>query len=129
MIKGIAKEMIIVILLLIVIALILGIVFYDYIPSNKTVPVKEKSYAFPDDIREELNENFEDAQNIVETYYIDSTDLNAYESKKDYDKGKANPFADYSNKSATNSTNNTNSENNSVNTEKNEVYINKPGKV
>lgn len=126
MIKGIAKEMIIVILLLIVIALILGIVFYDYIPSNKTVPVKEKSYAFPDDIREELNENFEDAQNIVETYYIDSTDLNAYESKKDYDKGKANPFADYSNKSVTN---NTNSENNSVNTEKNEVYINKPGKV
>ena len=84
MIKTIAKEAGIVILLLIAIVLILGIVFYDYIPKNKTIPIKRQAYEFPEDIKSELKENLDETQNIVKTYYIDETDLSAYESKKDY---------------------------------------------
>ena len=38
MVKSIIKEIIIVLLLLIAIILALGVLFYEYIPSNKTVP-------------------------------------------------------------------------------------------
>ena len=40
MVKTIAKEAGIVILLIIAVALVLGILFYDYIPTNKTTPAK-----------------------------------------------------------------------------------------
>ena len=94
MAKIIIKETGILLLLLVAIALILGILFYDYIPNNKTLPTKVEAYAFPEDIKEELNESLDNLeQNIVRTYYIDSDDLSLYESKNDYDKGKANPFA------------------------------------
>lgn len=129
MIKTIAKEAGIVILLLISIVLILGIVFYDYIPKNKTIPIKRQAYEFPQDIKSELKENLDETQNIVKTHYIDETDLSAYESKKDYNKGKPNPFGDSSTKTNTESNNNnTNSNNNVANTENKEVYYNKPGK-
>lgn len=133
MIKTIAKEAGIVILLLVAIILILGIVLYDYIPNNKSIPIKPQVYEFPSDIKEELQENVEEGQNIIKTYYIDETDLNAYESKKDYKKGNPNPFADSSTNSSTEVTNtevtnNINSISNETNTENKEVYYNKPGK-
>ncbi len=133
MIKTIAKEAGIVILLLIAIVLILGIVFYDYIPKNKTIPIKRQAYEFPEDIKSELKENLDETQNIVKTHYIDETDLNAYESKKDYKKGNPNPFADSSTNSSTEVTNtevtnNINSISNETNTENKEVYYNKSGK-
>lgn len=133
MTKIIIKEAGIVILLLISIALILGIVFYDYIPSSKTVPIKKEAYALPEDIKEELNESITLGQNIIKTYYVDSTDLNAYESSNEYDKGKANPFGDYttieSGISNNDNLNNKQSQNNSQgNTNNSEVYFNTPGK-
>ena len=110
MFKTIIKEAGIIILILVAIVLILGIVFYDYIPNNKTVPASVEAYAFPEDIKEELNSKFRGEQNIVRTYYIDSSDLSIYETTKEYDKGKVNPFID---KNATvitgNTTKNTNS--------------------
>ena len=96
MVKTIAKETGIVILLLIVVALVLGIIFYDYIPTNKTVPAKIEEYTLPQEVQTELDESMSEEQNIVRTYYIDSSDLSIYEATNDYDKGKANPFADYS---------------------------------
>lgn len=148
--KTIIKEIGIVLLLLLAVSLLLAIVFYDYIPNNKTVPVKIQAYDVPEDIKEELSEAGLNEQNIVRTYYIDSTDLNLYESTNDYDKGKANPFADYTTTSSTNTTNsagNTNSNNNnSANngttsnnqdsnsnnsqngSRQNEVYMTTPGK-
>lgn len=92
MIKTIIKEGGIVILLLIAIALTLGIIFYDYIPDSKTLPAKVETHAFPEDIKEELQSSLKEEQNIVRTYYIDSSDLSLYESTKEYDKGKVNPF-------------------------------------
>ena len=134
MIKTIAKEAGIVILLLIVIALILGILFYDYIPTNKTVPIKIEAYTLPDDIKEELKSSTTEEQNIVRTYYVDSSDLSVYESTKDYDKGKANPFGDYTTNTSVvsnttnNSSNNNKNENNIKNTNTSEVFFNTPGK-
>lgn len=95
MVKTILKEAGIVILLLIAIALILGILLYDYIPDKKTVPAKVEAYKFPEDVKAELSETMKNLeQNIVKTLYIDSDDLSLYESKKDYNKGKVNPFAE-----------------------------------
>ena len=144
MIKQVIKEIGIAIMLLIAIALILSIIFYGYIPNNKTVPIAVKPYALPEDIQEELKETVkQEEENIVKTLYISSTELDVYE-KKDYDKGKANPFADYTNNennnNTTQTTNNTtnnnknttntsNSTNNKVeNTIQNEVYVSTSGK-
>lgn len=150
--KTIIKEIGIVLLLLLAVSLLLAIVFYDYIPNNKTLPVKIQAYDIPEDIKEELSEAGLNEQNIVRTYYIDSTDLDLYESTNDYDKGKANPFADYTTTSSGNTTSSTatgNTNNNSTNnnttsnnqnsnnnngqnaqtsSRQNEVYITTPGK-
>lgn len=149
MIKTVIKEITIVILLLIAVVLIMGIIFYDYIPNSKTVPVKIEEYALSEDVQDELNNSVSEGQNIVKTLYIGKDDLEAYESTNDYDKGKANPFADYSadttesntsnttsGTSSKNTTTTTNSSNNqtlnnttsSENTSKNEEYMTTPGK-
>jgi len=138
MAKIIIKEIGIVLLILVAIALVLGILLYDYIPNNKTVPIKIQAYTMPDDINQELQEAIPEEQNIVRTYYIDSTDLNAYEATNDYDKGKPNPFAEYKetqqqNTDANTENNNANGNNTNNNSEQNssnedEVYITTPGK-
>lgn len=121
MAKTIIKELGIVLLLLVAVILVLAILLYDYIPNNKIVPIKIQEYEVPEDIKQELEDSIPTEQNIVRTYYIDSTDLNLYESTNDYDKGKANPFADYTDEN----NNNTIVENPII---ENEVYINTPGK-
>lgn len=109
MAKTIIKEAAIILLLLVAIALILAIIFYDYIPSNKTIPAKVEAYYLPKEIEAELEADIQSEQNIVRTYYIDSSDLNLYESTKEYDKGKVNPFAGtITNNTTTNTTTNTN---------------------
>ena len=142
--KKIIKEIGIVILLLIAVVLLLAIVLYEFIPNNKTVPIKIQPYEMPEDIQKELKEAVPEEESIVRTYYIDSTDLNLYEATNDYDKGKANPFADYttekpnssnsngngSNNTETNNTTNSDDMENGQNEQQdnNEVYINTPGK-
>lgn len=138
MVKTILKETGIVLLLLVAITLVLGIIFYDYIPNGKTIPAKVEKYAFPEDVKEELNDSMKNLeQNIVRTYYIDSQDLSLYESTKEYDKGKANPFAEakttVANTTNTNSSNGTNTSSNNKNniqddTNKSEFLNNKTGK-
>lgn len=115
MAKTVIKEIFIFLLLLLVIALVLGIMFYDYIPNNKTVPTALKQYELAPEAQEELNETMSrSSENIVKTYYIDSSDLSAYASQKDYNKGKVNPFEDYTSENTTNST--TSSTSNNTNT-------------
>lgn len=113
MAKTVIKEIFIFLLLLLVIALVLGIMFYDYIPNNKTVPTALKQYELAPEAQEELNETMSrSSENIVKTYYIDSSDLSAYATTKDYNKGKVNPFEDYTSENTTNNTtNNTNTKN------------------
>lgn len=137
MAKSIFKEIIIFLLLLVVIALILGILFYNYIPSNKTVPVALKQYELSEEAKEELKETMsQTSENIVKTYSIGDTDLSVYETTKDYNKGKVNPFEDYTtgttsgtqnsnttDKNNTNTTNNNTSTSNNVNSRNNEAFF------
>ena len=75
MIKKILKEGIILILLLVAIVLILGVLFYDYIPTGKVVPVVEQ-YQTSQDIKNEIQETVvTENQEIIVTYEIDNTDL------------------------------------------------------
>lgn len=94
MIKTIIKEMAIVLLLIIAIILLLAIVLYDYMPTSKITPAKVVAYEMTNEIKEEIaNSTVAEAENIVKTYVITSTDLGTYESNDRYEKGKDNPFA------------------------------------
>lgn len=118
MVKLIIKEIIIVLLLLVAIILALGVLFYDYIPTNKTVP-SVASYSTSENIKKELDEKVVGNETILVTYEITSQDLKTYEKTKDYKKGKANPFSTYESEPVgTNDENdvtNTGSSNTSVN--------------
>lgn len=96
--KSVFKEIIIVLLLLLIILLILGILFYDYMPNSKTIPEKIQEYAMEETIKQELESNLNNTESdeIIRTYQLDSTDIANYEKTKEYNKGKVNPFAEYS---------------------------------
>lgn len=116
--KNVIKEIFIMLLLCIAIALILAVVFYDYNPINKEVP-QTITYQFPSelgDVKEDLDTpltNNEDQ--VIRTYEVTEDDLNRAK-KTNYDAGKANPFMAYSDNTTTdgNTTNsNSNASNNS----------------
>ena len=94
--KIIAREIAITLLFCITVALVLGVILYDYSPNNKVVPRRVEAYVAPDNIKQEIEstDNPEDQQ-VVISYEIDDTDLSVYEKSKIVDPGKSNPFADY----------------------------------
>ena len=95
MAKTIIRETIIILLLCLAIILVLGVVLYNYVPSNKIVP-QEVSYTQTEEVKKAIQESA-DAENsqIILTYKIDETDLDNYEKQGDYSSGKANPFSSY----------------------------------
>ena len=94
MAKNIIKEIIIVLLLCLAIILILGVLLYEYVPTNKVIPEKV-SYVTPEKVKEELNKA--DSANIITTYKynVEASDLNNYKRVSDYVPGKQNPFSSY----------------------------------
>ena len=118
MIKTVLKETFIMLMLCAVIALILAVFFYDYIPINKVVP-EPIAYSMPEElteVKEELQNSITNAnEKVVMTYEIDESDLAGYKQTKTYDAGKANPFEAYSEETAPEQT----EENNSTNTTEN----------
>lgn len=106
------REIIVILLLLLAILLVLGIFLYDYIPTSKIVP-KVEAYQPTQSVKNALQENVVEKENqTVITYEINDKDLKIYTDKKDYDKGKANPFS-------TIQTNTTNTTTNTVTTTSN----------
>lgn len=95
MAKIFIKEMIIMLLICLASILILGVLLYEYVPSNKMIP-DAVSYTMPEKVQLELNKG-KDVENdeIILTYSVDSTDLDNYERINTYVPGKANPFASY----------------------------------
>ena len=95
--KSMVKEIAILVAMMILIVLILGITFYDYIPTYKVAPEVQK-YVADSNIKEALEEIEEEEVDsiIIKPLTIDSSNLDLYRAKKSYEKGKANPFADYS---------------------------------
>ena len=122
--KNILKEIIIILLLTLAIILILGVLLYGYIPSNKIVPEKV-SYATPENVAEEIqsDSNVDDSQ-VVVTYQIDATDLKNYKKIQEYVPGRKNPFAsveqtnEVDEETAKNDSSSTNSNKANVNTDK-----------
>ena len=75
MAKTIIREIIITLLLCLAIILILSVLLYGYVPTNKVMPEKV-SYTTPENLKEELNKN--DGVNeseVILTYEVDPTDL------------------------------------------------------
>ncbi len=127
MAKKVIKEIIIMLLLCLAIILVLGVLLYEYVPSNKIIP-EEVSYTTPQEVQEELSKS-EDVENdqVILTYSIDATDLNNYERINSYVPGKTNPFSSYdtsstsgngsSSNGSNNQSNNSNNSNNTSNSE------------
>lgn len=92
MTKNIIKEIIIVLLLILAIILVLGVLLYEYVPTNKIIP-EQVSYTTPENVKTELatDTNIDDTE-VVMTYEIDSTDLKNYKKVQGYVSGKKNPF-------------------------------------
>jgi len=102
--KSIIKEIIIVLLLTLAIILVLGILLYEYVPISKTIP-NEVAYTMPEDAKKELQQASElDESQVVMTYEVTSSDLSNYRSTKNYNPGRANPFASTVTASGTNAT-------------------------
>ena len=107
--KNIIKETFIMLLLCVAIGLILAVIFYDYNPINKEVP-EAITYKMPSELsglKEELDTpltNNEDE--VIRTYELTEKELNGYK-KTNYDAGKVNPFAKYTEQSTNNIISNT----------------------
>ena len=127
MAKNIIKEIIIILLLTLAIILVLGVLLYEYVPSNKMIPEKV-SYTTPEQIKAELevdiNENDEE---LYIDYHIDSTQLNNYKKIQEYVPGKKNPFSSLEENSNTTenetSSNAQNSANNNGNIKPSETNV------
>jgi len=94
MVKSIIKEIIIIMLLLLAVILALGVLFYDYIPTNKLVPSID-TYTTAESVKAELNEQVTNEETVLVTYEITESDLSTYAKTNQYKKGKANPFSTY----------------------------------
>lgn len=124
MIKSVIKEIIIILLLLVTVLLALGVLFYDYIPSNKAVP-SVSSYQTSESIQKELEETITESETVLVTYQITENDLKTLKNTKDYENGKVNPFSTYEkpventqDENNVANVNNVNSVNTNVNTSK-----------
>lgn len=90
------KEFAIYILIIALIVLVFGILFYEQLPSNKLIPIKE-DYALPENLETALEDTLstEEQQEVLVTYNVEESDLDKYEDSKQYNPGKIDPFSDY----------------------------------
>ena len=122
MFKKIFKELIIVLLLILAIILVLGVLFYKYVPMAKTLPA-EVIYKSSEKVKELTSTSGKiDEETVIMTYSVDSTDLNNYQRSQNYVPGKANPFSGFDEENTTteNETGNNTSNNNSGTTSNNQ---------
>ena len=109
MVKAIIKEIFIMLLLCVAIVLVFGVIFYDYIPTNKAVPNKLEAYVTPENIQEEIDEEIIEMNKIEVSYEITESDLDLYKQTHSYTPGKRDPFS-----ASTENTTNTAGENNTA---------------
>ena len=78
-------------LLCVAIFLILGILFYEYIPTNRVIPAKEE-YSTPENVKAEIEEQVTQLNKTVVSYEITDANLEVYKQNASYKPGKVNPF-------------------------------------
>ncbi len=93
MVKSILKEVCIMLLLCAAIVLVLGVVFYDSIPSNKVVPNKLEAYTTPENIQSKIEEKISGMNKVEVSYEITNSDLKLYKQTNSYTPGKPDPFS------------------------------------
>lgn len=125
MVKSIIKEIFIMLLLCIAIVLILGILFYDYIPTNRVIPTKE-AYVTPNNVKEEIDEQITEIEKTEISYEVTDADLNIYKKSSSYKPGKKDPFSltETTTQNTTATNNSGTSENNNSEDNKNEEQKN-----
>ena len=114
--RSIVKEIFIGALLLMVIMFTLGIVLYEYIPTNQAIP-EPVQYSADSSVTQTLQEiavsaetdgmsdsELGETQSLLKSYSIGASDLKNYASKKSYESGKVDPFAEYVDPSNTTNT-------------------------
>ena len=94
MAKSIFKEILIILLVCVAIVLLMAVIFYSYIPTNKVIPAKVTAYQLPQNVEEIINETTIDSFDSSSiNYTIDDSDLTRYEQSQSYNPGKADPFS------------------------------------
>lgn len=94
MAKTIIKEIFIILLVTIAIGLVLAVIFYQFIPSNKIIPSEVTAYSAPEEVKEEILEAAnQELSETSQVYEITDSDLDLYKSTKSYNPGKVDPFS------------------------------------
>lgn len=124
--KALSKELFIMALLLMIVVFMVGIIFYQYMPNNKTVPepVSYRADSSTTSILQEIaststsddNSSGSESQSIIKSYSIGSQELSTAASKHSFTSGKTDPFAEYVEPVATNTTNTTGTNTTATNT-------------
>ena len=129
--RSISKELFIMALLLMIVVFMLGIVFYKYMPNNKTVPetVTYTADSTTTAVLQEIssssgytdsNNEEEKVEDVIKSYSIGTQELATAASKQTYVSGKTDPFAEYkeeaANTTASNTVGNTTGNNNTATT-------------
>ena len=65
MAKSILKEVLIILLACVAIVLIMAVIFYNYMPSNKIVPAKVTAYETPANVEAEITEDTIESYNTT----------------------------------------------------------------
>lgn len=99
--KSFFKNAFLIIALSLVILMIIGIFLYDYIPTDNTFSeantyvTDAKTLKILAEITNDgnLNDDGENDKMILKEYTVTEADLAMYAAKKDYQKGKTDPFA------------------------------------
>lgn len=93
MTKIVIREIIIALLICLLILTVLGILLYNFSPNKKVIPEKV-TYQANQEVKSEIStEVQDDSDKIIKTYEITATDLDKFEKSKEYNPGKADPFA------------------------------------
>ena len=94
--KEIMKNIGIIVLAIIAIALLMIVLFYNKISVGRIIP-RVDSYELSDEVKKEIgNVDLDENSEIITTYQLDASELKSYEKTKQYNKGKKDPFAQQS---------------------------------
>lgn len=102
--KSVSKELFIMVLLLMIVVFMIGMIFYKYMPNNKTVP-EPVTYTADSTTKAVLQEiailssestqGSSETESIIKSYSIGQKELSNAAARKSYTSGKTDPFAEY----------------------------------
>ena len=97
MAKTIIKEIVIILLATLAIGLVLAVIFYQFVPSNKVIPGKVSEFKVSEEVQAELEAaDSTELSSVNEVYEVTDSDLSKYKASKSYTPGKVDPFAEVS---------------------------------